>query len=318
MWIFFILGLNIGYCDWINDILIPPASKTIYVATIGGVYQKEGDAFKPINNGFLNLYINCLAIDKESRVYAGCDDGLYLLKEKRWIKILDEPFVRNLLIFNKTIIVGTNVGRVLKSNDCGVSFECVLMLSSPIVAITLFNRCIYLSSSNSGLYESCDNGVHWRRLKFEGKGVRDVLVDKGVIFIASENGLLKGFPPNWQALNSGLTTKDIRVITKDKNALYLGTYIHGLFVSYNNGKRWEAENTGLSNTNINDIAIVGDTIYVATEDGLYKRKGDKGKFERENEGFVYSPLVPLSKTPEEIRKRKERLGIKPPQGEGGH
>lgn len=317
----FILGGFYGPCDWINDILIPPKKpESIYVATIGGVYQKEKNSFKPINKGFLSLHINSIEIDKEGRVYAGCDDGLYVLKEKEWAKILNEPLISKIFISDKIMIVGTNVGRVLKSNDYGRSWEVVMELPSGITAITSLNKTIYLSSYNSGIYESPDLGTSWKRLKCEDRKILDILVGENGIFVASESGLKRGSGTHWEALNKGLTTKDVRRIIKEKHILYLGSYIGGFFISYDNGKQWQPANTGLYNTNIRDIATSGDTIYLATENGLYKREKKKEKFERIDEGFVYSPFPPPSKTPEEIRKRKEKLGIKPPAEEkaGGH
>lgn len=319
--LFFILGGFYGPSDWINDISIPPKkSESIYVATMGGVYQMEKNSFKPINKGFLNLHINSIEMDKNDRIYAGADDGLYLLKEKKWTKILNEPLISKIFIWNKIMIVGTNVGKVLRSNDYGRSWEVVMELLSGITAITSLNKNIYLSSYNSGVYESCDLGVSWKRLKCEERRVWDILPDENTLFIASESGLKIGSGTHWKALNKGLTTKCIKRIVREKDILYLGSYIGGFFISQDNGKQWQPANTGIYNTNIRDIAISGDTIYLATENGLYKREKKGEKFERIDEGFVYSPLPPPSKTPEEIRKRKEKLGIKPPTEEkaGGH
>ncbi|MEW6680344.1 MAG: hypothetical protein AB1297_04895 [bacterium] len=318
----FILGGFYAPVGWINDILIPE-TKSVYVATMVGVYESRdfGDSFKEMNEGFNDLHINSVETDKHGRLYAGSDDGLYILKDKKWKKVLNKPFIKKIMALDKIILVGTGVGKVYRSPDKGKSWNCVMDISSSITKIIFFNKKLYLSSYNNGIYESCDLGLSWKRIEFEGKRIRDILPSKDCFFIASEEGLFKGSNRNYQALEKGLTTKDVRVITKDKkkNTLYLGSYIGGFFVSYDYGGKWQEENTNLSNTNIRDIAISGNSIFVATEDGLYKKKEKEKKFKRISKGLTFLAPPPLSKSPEEIRKRKERLGIKPPlEGGGGH
>lgn len=301
--------------NWINDILSSKKESSIYVATFEGVYKSRdfGNSFKQINNGFFNLHINSIEMDKDGRVYAGCDDGLYLLKNERWEKIKDVAFVRKILILNKTVFITTEIGKVLRNN--GKSWDTVISLKSPITGIASSDKILYVSSYNDGIYKSCDCGKNWKRLEFEGKRIWDILPDKNSLFVASEEGLFKG-SNTWKALNYGLTTKDIRVIKKDKNILYLGSYIGGFFISYDNGGKWYPANTRLFNTNIRDIEILQDKIYLATENGIYKTDNKGQSFKRLSNGLVYLSQPPPSKSPDDIRKRKEKLGIKPPSKEG--
>ncbi|MEW6680254.1 MAG: hypothetical protein AB1297_04410 [bacterium] len=314
IFLFMTLGFY-GQINWTNEILSFEKEGSIYVATMEGVYKSNdsGNSFKPINNGFFNLQINSIEMDKNGRLYAGCDDGIYVLKKEKWEKIKDVAFVRKILILDKTIFVGTGMGKVLKNN--GKSWDVVVALKSPITGIASSGKAIYISSYNDGIYKSCDLGITWKKLKFEGKRIWDILPNGDPLFVASEDGLFKG-SNTWKALNYGLTTKDIRVIKKDKNILYLGSYIGGFFISYDSGKRWNSANTRLSNTNIRDIEILQDKIYLATENGLYKTEDKGASFQRVTQGLVYLSKPPLSKSPDDIRKRKEKLGIKPPPKEG--
>ncbi len=317
-----ILGGFYAPVDWTNDLLIPDnCPKSIYVATMVGVYKSEvtSDSFKQIDAGLDYLHINSIEMDKSSRLYAGCEGGLYVLKNRRWEKILNEPFIRKIFISSKTILIGTNVGKVLRSPDCGKSWKEVINFSSSITKITSSGKTIYISSYNNGVYKSSDDGISWTMLEFKGKMIWDIIPVDNSIFIAGEEGLFMGSNTNWLPLNNGLTTKDIRVIAKDskKNILYLGSYIGGFFISYNNGSKWYPANTGLSNTNIRDIAISKDSIYLATENGFYKTENGGKSFKKLTNGLIYMSPPPLSKSPEEIRKRKERLGIKPPAEAGG-
>jgi|GEM_PF-6803419 len=315
----FIIATFYAQVDWINGVLIPQKNtNSIYLATMNGVYKSEdsGNSFKQINIGFNNLHINSIKEDKNGRLYAGCDDGLYILKDGAWKRILDKPFVREIFISGKTIIIGTSIGDVLRSNDYGGSWNCIMNLSSPITKITSSNGRIYISSYSDGIYESYDKGKKWRRLKFEPTKIWDVLPVGNSLFIAGEQGLFKGSNTHWIPLNYGLTTNDIRVIKRDGGVFYLGSYIGGFFVSYDQGNKWHMANTRLSNTNIRDIAISGNSVYLATENGLYKTENKGQSFKRLTNGLVYLSYSEVSKAPEDIRRRKEKLGINPPLKEG--
>ncbi|MDP4219425.1 MAG: T9SS type A sorting domain-containing protein [Bacteroidota bacterium] len=51
--------------------------------------------------------------------------------------------------------------------------------------------------------------------------------------------------------------------------IFAGTPSGGVFLSTNDGATWSAVNTGLTNSTIHDLAVVGTNVFAATEDGVF-------------------------------------------------
>ncbi|MDP2036240.1 MAG: T9SS type A sorting domain-containing protein, partial [Ignavibacteria bacterium] len=87
-------------------------------------------------------------------------------------------------------------------------------------------------------------------------------------FLSTDSGT------SWNAVNTGLTNKNIYSLTVVSNQaggvkLIAGTHGDGVFISTNNGTSWEAFNTGLANKNVNAIAVDRQAIYAGTNSGVF-------------------------------------------------
>ncbi|HAW50555.1 TPA: hypothetical protein DCX16_06375 [bacterium] len=318
--ILFLLWVSLGFSheipvDEINSIAI--VKDEMYLATMYGIYKSKDRGKNWKNIGPYNTNIVC---SNNGFIYAGCEDGLFILRGEKLEHVLNQPFVSAVCFSEKTIVAGTWVGKVLINKDLK-KWEEIMCLKSPITKIISLDKYFYLSSYNDGIYKSCDFGHTWEKLGFNGKKVWDILAEKTGLWVATENGLFWGTNTCWITLDKGLTTKKIRRIVRDKDILYLGTSIGGFFISYDNGKSFCSANIGLLNTNIMDIAIDPDdpkNIYIATKNGLYKTEDGGQLWKKLNNGLVYCGKPPPPKNPEDIRKRKAKEGIKSPPKESSH
>ncbi len=71
---------------------------------------------------------------------------------------------------------------------------------------------------------------------------------------------------SWTAVDSGLTTTNVRAIAVSGANLFAGT-TGGIFLSTNNGTSWSQITAGLTNTNVNAIAASGPNLFAVTFGG---------------------------------------------------
>jgi ligand-binding sensor domain-containing protein len=189
-----------------------------------------------------------------------------------------------------------------------------------ITDIHILDDTLYLVDYTKGVFEY--DGTSWKHLGLSGMGARSLAIDprdRERIYVATENGFMMSVDSgnSWQEQNRGLTTRDLQVV-KVADRIYLGSLLGGFFVS-KDGKRWSPENIGLLNTNIHCLAVdwkEPERIYLGTEDGVYKRDGERWR--KASDGLVRIAPPPLPKDPEAVRERKRRMGITAPPAEGAH
>ena len=96
---------------------------------------------------------------------------------------------------------------------------------------------------------------------------------------------------SWTAVNTGLTSADIRALAIDPSnpaTLYAGTAGGGVFKSSNGGKNWAVANTGLTSTDIRALAIDPSnpaTLYAGTAGGGVSRAATGPNVGRANTGL---------------------------------
>src|SRR5947208_2499102 len=73
----------------------------------------------------------------------------------------------------------------------------------------------------------------------------------------------------WQQTN-GPYGGFIQCIAISGSSIFAGTaYNDGVFLSTNNGASWAPVNSGLSNTNVTSLVIVGNNIFAGTQGGVF-------------------------------------------------
>lgn len=88
--------------------------------------------------------------------------------------------------------------------------------------------------------------------------------------------------PTWVAVNSGLTTLDVRAVACDPahaGTMYAGTYGGGVFKSTNGGTTWSPANQGLSTTIVQALCVDPvnpSNVYAGTWDSGVFRSSDSG------------------------------------------
>ena len=122
----------------------------------------------------------------------------------------------------------------------------------------------------------------WAQLPLYGGGVTSLAIDpltpttvyagtyRGGVFRSTDSG------DDWTAVNSGLTSQDIRCLAIDPltpTTLYAGTWGGGVFRSADTGITWTAVSTGLTHHDVYALAVnptSPTTVYAGTYGGVFR------------------------------------------------
>jgi photosystem II stability/assembly factor-like uncharacterized protein len=265
---------------------IDPGNTTrIYAATIGGVYRSTDRGGSWTNAGLDGVF--ALAIDPNAPV---------------------------------TIYAGTGGGGVYKTTDGGVTWGQIntglanLFVYS--LAIDPSNPATIYAGTSGGVYKSTNCGESWINTGLtEGAGVINTLaIDPSTpsnIFAGSYNGVYKSTNGggNWNQINTGLTDTWVFTLVIDPTTpatIYAGTggggvykpSYGGVFKSTNGGEGWSQINSGLTDTDVHELAIdpVTPTILYAGTDvgGVFKSLDGGDHWSQINAGLTNTDIYALA------------------------
>lgn len=133
-----------------------------------------------------------------------------------------------------------------------------------------------LAGTWNGFYSSTTNGATWTPVSPGGLpadlGIRSVaMIDTtlyagtlGDVYKSSDNG------STWTEVKSGIpTSAAITSFAASGNAILAGSNSGGVFITTNGASSWTASNTGLGDTHVSRIAVVGSKLFAVTLKGMY-------------------------------------------------
>jgi hypothetical protein len=90
----------------------------------------------------------------------------------------------------------------------------------------------------------------------------------------------------WTAVNSGLTTTDVRAIAVNGTSLFAGTYLGGVYLSTNNGASWRSVNSGLTNPIVVSLVVSGSNLLAGTSGGVFLSTNNGTSWSPSNTGLT--------------------------------
>ncbi len=209
----------------------------LFAGTLGdGVFlsTNNGTSWTAVNTGLTNIWIQALAISG-TNLFAGAQDGIFRSTNNgtNWTEVitgLTGTYVTALAVRGMNLFAGTFDGGVFLSTNNGTNWSAV-----------------NTGLTNTHVFALAVNGINL----FAGAGTS--------VFLSTNNGT------SWNA--TGFTnTGNVRAFAVSDTYLFAGAY-NGVFLSTNNGTSWNAINTGLTNTNISALTILGMNLFAGTLDG---------------------------------------------------
>ncbi len=144
---------------------------------------------------------------------------------------------------------------------------------------------LWAGTQGSGVFYSSDQGLHWtaKNNNFSDTTMAgdttevDAFAIEGDSVYVGTYGSGVFFSPDlgntWSREDTGITDLGINANAMAVKGKYLfaGTTYQGVILSENNGHLWRPVNNGLgSNTLVQALIIVGDTIFAGVDGGVYK------------------------------------------------
>ncbi len=243
--------------------------------------------------GPYNSNIHCLCAS-ENKIFAGTMDGLLISTDSgnSWFESENELSGKKILSIknmnngnliasttNEGIFISSDGGDSWNSGNNGLSGE-----SLTIFKIYVENQKIYIAT-RGGIYVSDNNAESWTNItgNLQMDMATNVAAIENIILAGATQGLhiSKDGGKNWMKIEHFADYNVVESINIFNNSIYVSArvagwvIISGLFVSNDYGNSWTDISMELFQNNFHDIFIDEDTVYAATDEGLFKTAADK-------------------------------------------
>lgn len=267
-------------------------NNSIYCGTLGpnGIHKSidNGETWQPSGNGInIPAYYSVLNVTSivanNNFMYAGTntDRGLFQSNDNgtTWSvlnSVFDSTYITDVYADDSILIVSNNYLGTYRSTDNGMNWSNQPVLNYDLKAIVFFAGNYFAGTYGRGIWKSSDFGLTWSLSDTGLAPFIDIskLIVRGSDLIAStENGIYisSDTGATWTTLNNGLpSNRYASTIAAKSDTLIIGmripvNYSGDIFISYNNGVNWTNYNRAGYPYLVNDLMIIGDTIFAATE-----------------------------------------------------
>jgi hypothetical protein len=252
----------------------------LFAGTDSGAFlsTNDGASWTAISNGLTNKYVRTLAMSG-TNIIAGVTGGVFLSTNNgnSWTRVLPAVFVGPIAVngsnlFASTYWEGGATGVYLSTNNGSrwTRVDTVLFPGGYTMALTISGTNLFAGTYRSGVFLSSNNGTSWG-------GVND------------------GFPPDEYH-----TYPSVNAFAVNGPHLFAGTR-SGVFLSTNNGTTWTQGDSGLTNINVQSLAVcpngtAGTNLFAGTYSGGVLLSTDNGtRWASVNSGLtnmcVYSLVI---------------------------
>ena len=263
---------------------------TIYAASGGGVLysQDQGSSWSWVNTGLSSHDTKCL-VEIQDTVYVGTDYGLFRWSptEETWQSAGSEllgKYVKDVLLLNNVMIVGTYGEGIYRSTDFGATWSLSIngFTGNNVYFFETDGSRIYAGTYKSGLFASDDLGLNWVPIN-NGLPELDIMAVhsfQNKIFVATLNsGVFVSVDQGNQWVPLEINLPSIKFFDHRGSRLY-AVGLSGVHVSDDQGVTWSVFNQGLSENSLWSCLSGADYFYVGGKSGrIYRRNYDADPWE---------------------------------------
>jgi photosystem II stability/assembly factor-like uncharacterized protein len=144
----------------------------------------------------------------------------------------------------------------------------IIAMGSDLYAAT--NNGIFISSDSGSTWNDINNGMNSIAYTFMVNGNELFAGTGDGVYVTSNQGL------NWTQKANGMNGfKIIYDLAMNGSVIIAGTFITGVYISFDNGDTWVLANDGLTNQNVRSVCVSGTDVFIGTVGGgVWKRSFD--------------------------------------------
>jgi hypothetical protein len=234
----------------LNVLSLTISDSNLFAGTAeGGIFASAngGRSWTMSSTGYLSYEQVNSIITSGANVFAGAEKGVFRSTNNgvSWDQVNQIPYIKSLAIIGTNLFAGADGSGVFRSIDDGSSWTCV---DSGLT--NLYGGLLAVSGTNLFV------GTHY-----------------GGVFLSTDYGT------SWSQVDSGLTDAYVWSLASVGTDLFVSTN-NGVFLSTNNGRNWTS--TGLVNTVVHALAMLGSTLLAGT--------GGGGVFHSTDNGTSWTPV----------------------------
>ena len=279
---------------------------TLYAGTNGNLFYSidSGDSWQQLAHFQDEIGISGIAFIGDT-IYIGrhTEDSVFFSNDngRSWTQIdggLTGRGGPSLFAIGTTLFAKTQrqLFRLKAGEDSWTKLTAVSDVSEKIVSFAISENNLYAATADGGLFRSTDMGNSWNSIKpktmqhFSGELAA---LGNTLFYIGSNSANGRVFRStdagnSLMMFNSNLTNQSILSVTVlSEKILYVGTS-SGVFRSGDGGESWTKINTGIVNTQIENLVFFRNALYTVTDDGIVKSADGGNSWVPVNEGLVAS------------------------------
>ncbi len=266
----------------------------LFIGTQNGLAHFDGSVFTDYSTS-LNDSVASLSFDGTS-LWVGTIEGLYKFKDGIASLYYDEE-VNIVKSINSNVWVGTPLGliKVNVLDSTWTSYPAIDTINSPVSDVINDieaddNGLVWLATDKGVCYQ--DSNEVWQIISslhnLISDNVYDLTLDTQGFWVATDKGIAHFINDstysNYERKNSGLTLNSVKKVVLNNNVRWIASEdgffrFEGEFDWYHFGADYtnylQAHTTDtLNSLEVNDIAIISDDVYVATDWGLTRLSGE--------------------------------------------
>jgi len=278
-----------------NFVHLVQHNSELLAVSYGALFRtSDGDVWS--NEDGPPAFINAISSDGTT-LFAATTSGIYISANAGvdWSLIADvatQISMKSISVLGSLVWASAdspNNGVLFRSNDTGASWTKVLKGADWLTDIYIQGNDVYVNGPFTAIYKSQDNGGTWQSIHansnsqglFRGTPTALYHFSNFQLFVSTDSGL------NWTVSTHSIPNFSAQTIYPSDNYFFVGLWGGGIYRNDVTGSgAWQAVNSGLTVTEITEMQVAGNKVFVGTSYSFVHSSSDEGlTWDQEFDGY---------------------------------